>query len=259
VFNPAVGVVLGILTLAPLINVIVLLIMNSKANLARKQGRLTRVPYIPMLREDNARSGFFEHADFLNVVAHLPDPINDIAWFAYLSGWRKGEILSLRWDMVDRAAKEVRIRTSKNGQDRVLPLRTDLADLIERRWSARTFKKKDGTTKMADAVFHRDGVAVADFRDPWAEACKKAKVPGKLFHDLRRTAVRNMVRAGVAQSIAMSISGHKTVSMFNRYNITSGADKIEALDKTAVHLAAQPTKKQDGEVVDMPGREASAR
>ena len=68
-----------------------------------------------------------------------------------------------------------------------------------------------------------------------------------------------MVRAGVAQSIAMSISGHKTVSMFNRYNITSGADKIDALDKTAVHLAAQPTKKQDGEVIDVPGREASAR
>ena len=51
-----------------------------------------------------------------------------------------------------------------------------------------------------------------------------------------------MVRAGVAQSIAMSISGHKTVSMLMRYNITSGADKIDALDKTAAHLASEPTK-----------------
>ena len=90
-----------------------------------------------------------------NVVAHLPDPINEIAWFGYLSGWRKGEILSLRWDMVDRAAKEVRIRTSKNGQGRVLPLRGDLWNLIERRWTARKIEKKDGTTKMAEAVSSR--------------------------------------------------------------------------------------------------------
>jgi integrase len=233
--------------------------LKQALNLARKQARLTRVPYIPMLREDNARSGFFEHADFLSVVAHLPDPVNDIAWFGYLSGWRKGEILSLRWDMVDRSAKEVRIRTSKNGQGRVLPLRDDLWNLIERRWTARKIERKDGTTKMAEAVFHRGGVPVADFRDPWADACKKAKVPGRLFHDLRRTAVRNMVRSGVAQSIAMSISGHKTVSMFMRYNITSGADKIDALDRMAAHLAAQPTKKPDGEVIEMPGREAVSR
>jgi integrase len=139
--------------------------LKQALNLARKQARLTRVPYIPMLREDNARPGFFEHADFLNVVAHLPDPVNDIAWFGYLSGWRKGEILSLRWDMVDRTAKEVRIRTSKNGQGRVLPLRGDLGDLIGRRWTARKVEKKDGTTKMADAVFHRCGVPIADFRD----------------------------------------------------------------------------------------------
>ena len=212
-----------------------------------------------MLREDNARSGFFEHADFLSVAAHLPEPVNDIAWFGYLSGWRKGEILSLRWEMVDRAAKEVRIRTSKNGQGRVLPLRGDLWDVIERRWTARKIEKEDGTTKMADAVFHRRGVPVADFRDQWTDAFKKAKVARKLFHDLRRTAVRNMVRAGVAQSIAMSISGHKTVSMFMRYNITSGADQIEAFDKTAAHLAAQPTKRQDGVVVEMDGREVGSR
>jgi hypothetical protein len=65
--------------------------------------------------------------------------------------------------MVDRAAKGVRIRTSKNGQGRVLPLRGDLWERIERRWAARKVEKKDGTTKMADAVFHRSGVPVADF------------------------------------------------------------------------------------------------
>lgn len=86
-----------------------------------------------MLREDNARQGFVEHADFEALVSHLPDPINEIARFAYLTGWRKGEILPLRWDAVDRQAREVRLRTSKNGQGRVLPLDGELLDPIERR------------------------------------------------------------------------------------------------------------------------------
>ena len=71
---------------------------------------------------------------------------------------------------------------------------------VERRWSARTIQKKDGTTTLSEFVFHRSGKPIIDFRRPWKEACKKARVPGRLFHDLRRTAVRNMIRAGVPQS-----------------------------------------------------------
>ena len=173
--------------------------LKQAFNLARKQERLTRVPYIPMMREDNARQGFFEHADFENLVANLPDPINDLARFAYLSGWRRGEIVPLKWSAVDRQAREVRLRTSKNGQGRLLPLHGELWDLIERRWNARTISQDDGTTKMSEFVFHRNGVPIVDFRKPWKEACKKANLRGRLFHDLRRTAVRNMVRAGVPQ------------------------------------------------------------
>lgn len=228
--------------------------LKQALNLARKQARLTRVPYIPMLREDNARQGFFEHADFEAVVAKLPEPINDIARFAYLTGWRRGEIVPLRWDAVDRAAHEVRLRTSKNGEGRVLPLEGELWDLIERRWAGRTFEQGDGTTKMSEFLFHRSGVPVVDFRKPWNMAFKAAKLPRRIFHDLRRTAVRNMVRAGVPQSVAMSISGHKTVSMFMRYNISNGADKLDALKKTAAHLAAQPTGRQGGKIVEMPDR-----
>jgi integrase len=137
-----------------------------------------------------------------------------------------------------------------------LPLADDLWDLIERRWAARTIQKEDGTTKLAEFVFHRDGEQVVDVRKPWKEAAKNAHVPGKLFHDLRRTAVRNMVRAGVPQSVAMSISGHKTVSMFLRYNITSAADKLDALKRTAEHLSGQPKTPQRETVVEMPSREA---
>jgi len=104
---------------------------------------------------------------------------------------------------------------------------------------------KDGTVKLSEFVFHRSGAPIVDFRDPWTEACKEAAVPGKLFHDLRRTAVRNMVRAGVGQAVAMTISGHRTASMFQRYNVTSSSDQREALDKTAAHLAAQPPVPQN--------------
>ena len=68
-----------------------------------------------------------------------------------------------------------------------------------------------------------------------------------------------MIRAGVPEAVAMSISGHRTISMFLRYNITSASDKIDALRRTAEHLAAQPTKRQDGAVIEMQGREAASR
>lgn len=147
----------------------------------------------------------------------------------------------------------------ENGEGRVLPLEGDLWDLMERRWEGRTIKLKDGATKISEFVFHRSGEPVVDFRKPWEEAFTAAEVPRRIFHDLRRTAVRNMIRAGVPQSVAMSISGHKTVSMFLRYNISNGADKLEALKKTAAHLAAQP-KKEKGNVVQMSeGNRAASR
>ena len=82
----------------------------------------------------------------------ITDPISDIARFGYLSGWRRGEIVSLSWDAIDRPARKVRLRTSKNGQGRVLPLHGDLWDLMKRRWTARTIQKKDGTNRMCRGI-----------------------------------------------------------------------------------------------------------
>jgi integrase len=148
----------------------------------------------------------------------------------------------LRWDAVVRAGREIRLRTSKNGHGRVLPLEGALWDLIEQRWAAREIKQPDGVTRLAECVFHRDGRPIVDFKKPWGHACREAGVSGKLFHDLRRTAVRNMIRAGVPQAVAMSISGHRTVSMFLRYNIASDDDKRDALRKTQAHVGAQPAQ-----------------
>lgn len=216
--------------------------LRQAFNLAarRKPPKLTRVPYIPMLNEDNARMGFFERAEFEALAAKLPEPVNDVARFAYLSGWRKGEVLPLRWEAVNRQAKEIRLATSKNRKPRTLPLTGELAELIERRWQAREYTRPDKTSALSEFVFHAgDGRAVVDFKRSWATACKKAGVPGRLFHDLRRTAIRDMVRAGVPQSVAMRISGHKTAAVFMRYDIASEDDKREALVKTQAYRDAK--------------------
>ena len=210
--------------------------LKQAFNLARKQGLLNLDIYIPKLKEDNARQGFFEKEEFDAVVLALPEYLKDFMRFAYETGWRKGEIVSLTWDLVDRSAKEIRLQTSKNGTGRCLPLEGELLDLIESRWSARKFKSKNGEVSISPLVFHREGGAVGDYRKAWRKACDKAGCPGKLVHDIRRTAVRNMTRAGVTETVAMSITGHKTASMFQRYNITNSDDKRKALIATQEHI-----------------------
>jgi integrase len=193
------------------------------------------------LTENNTRQGFFERPDLEAVVAALPAYLQDFTRFAYLTGWRKGEIISLRWSDVDRDAGAIRLRpeAAKTGRGRTVMLEGDLADLIDRRWEARLLEK-DGNVRVAALVFHRDGEPVGDFRKAWATACQAAGVPDKLFHDLRRTAARNMVRAGVPERVAMAVTGHLTRSMFDRYNIVSEDDLRMAAQKTTLYVDTLP-------------------
>lgn len=220
--------------------------LRAAFNLARKEERLTRVPHFPLFREDNTRQGFFERSEHEAMKAELPDPYRDTAEFAYLTGWRRGEIEPLAWSDVDRETGTVSLWTSKNGEPRTFPLRdadcdlTDVGALIERRWKARTFKTKDGPAVSA-FVFHVAGRRVWDGDDVWRKARAAAKLPGRVFHDYRRTTVRDLVRAGVPESIAMSITGHKTGAVFQRYNITSPADMQEAVLKLAAYRSARPS------------------
>lgn len=216
--------------------------LRSAYRLAVRQKRLSHhsVPYFPMQSESgNTRRGFFEPEAFEAFAQHLPPAIADVARFGYVTGWRKGEIVRLTWEQIDHAALEVRLSDSKNGEGRTITLDADAWSLIERRWQARSYTdRKTKQTHLSPLVFHRNGRPIKDFRKVWAKALEKAGLPigsgaKKLFHDFRRTAARDMVRAGVPQSVAMSITGHKTVSMFLRYNITDGKDQREALQRTA--------------------------
>lgn len=114
---------------------------------------------------------------------------------------------------------------------RVLVLAGELGELIERR---RKLAKGEG-----QFVFHHDGEEIVDFRKSWGTAARLAQVPGRLVHDLRRSAVRNMIRAGVTEHVAMQISGHRTHAMLSRYNIVSEGDLRRAVERTADYLKVQ--------------------
>jgi len=183
------------------------------------------VPYIPTSKEDNARAGFFERQEFLKLRKALPDYLQGFVTFAYKTGWRRAEITGLTWEQVDRKEWSVRLGAadSKNREGRVVYLDNELREIFRELFKNRRLD--------CPYVFSREGRRIGDTRFPWREACRRAGVPGRLFHDLRRTAVRNMIRAGVPERIVMQITGHKTRSVFDRYNITSGEDLREAAKK----------------------------
>ena len=204
-----------------------------------------RVPHIPQLKEHNIRSGFFEHEDFLALRGALPDYAQVAASLAYYSGMRMDEICSLQWRQVDWTEGKLYLQAkdTKTNTPRVLYLTGDLYRVL-RTWKMRC----DLKWPVCLWICHRGGIRLQSLKHSWRKGCQAVGLgemvkdvtkgrnvwQGKIPHDFRCTAVRNMVRAGVPEKVAMAISGHKTRSVFDRYNIVNEND----LEKAAWSLSA---------------------
>ena len=213
--------------------------------IAVNDGRLTSRPYMPSVEVSNTREGFVHAGDLERLITELPEVLRPVVRFAALTGWRKGEVLPLQWSRVDFEAGVVRLAPdeTKNGKGREFPFRAlpPLERLLEeRRERTRALERERG--EIMPHVFHRDGKPIRSMRRAWDAACERAGLGGLLFHDLRRTAVRNLERAGVSRSVAMSFTGHETESVYKRYAITDRASQEEGAAKLAKFHAETATE-----------------
>ncbi len=211
-----------------------LAVLSRAFSLAIAAGTVPSRPHVALLREDNARRGFFEAEEFAAVRRRLPPDLADFVSFLHLTGWRwRSEAARLRWTNVAFDAGEVRLEpgTTKTGEGRVFPFTADLRALLERRRAVARERERE-LGRVIPHVFTRpNGAPIGSFNKAWATACRAAGVAGRVLHDFRRTAVRNLVRAGVVERVAMQLVGWRSRQMLDRYHIVNASDLVDAARK----------------------------
>lgn len=198
--------------------------------------RVPSVPHFPHLRENNVRQGFVTPEQYANLVAHCKDHwLRTMLETAHNYGWRVSELLDLRVGRVDLVARTIRLDpgTTKNLEGREVTIESGV--LLQLLRLCVEGKRPE------DYVFTRGVKPVRDFRKSWENLCADAGVPALLFHDLRRTAARNLRAAGVPEEIIMRIAGWKTSNVFRRYAI---------VDKTDIRAALQQLERARQERAD---------
>ncbi len=229
--------------------------LRRMLNLAHRTERIFRVPLFPHLKEAKRRQGFFEGEQFLRVLEALPEHLRPVAKFGYFTGWRLREVTSLTWTQVDWPARTIRLwpGETKSGEGRVLKLEGELETILKGQLASLPegcpwvfYRRLKGSPqphanqKRGQATSPQQRwEGVRTFYKAWRQACKMAGCPGMLFHDLRRTAARNFRRAGLQPDEAIAMTGHKTYSVFQRYNIVNEADLQDIAWRAQAYLAGQ--------------------
>lgn len=199
--------------------------LKRMLNLGAKQTppKVTQVPYVPMLKENNVRKGVFEYEDFVKLRDALPKYLRGLVTFAYKTGWRVSEITNLTWSKVDLKQGIVRLEAgeTKNDEGRTIYLDEELKEVFSGQW-----KQQEKNEKLSPYVFPGiDGIGkISNYQRAWRSANQNSSIGKHLFHDFRRTAVRDMIRAWIPERVAMMVSGHKTRTIFDRYNIVNDTD-----------------------------------
>jgi integrase len=195
--------------------------LRRMLNIAREDGKIQFVPKIHLLKPNPARKGFLPKAKFDELLGHVPLHLKPLILLLYYCGLRVGEALQIQWSQVDLETAIIRLEDeqTKSGEARTVPLPDVLVNILEQ------VEPKTGT------VFDGTGL-----RNEWPKACAAAGLAGGrhgglIIHDLRRSAIKNLMKAGTSEKVAMTISGHKTRSVFDRYHIVDEEDVIEAMRK----------------------------
>jgi integrase len=215
--------------------------LTRMLRLAYEAGKLLRLPVVRKLKEAAPRQGFFERDQYEAVRRRLRPDLQVAATIAYTYGWRmQSEVLTLERRQLDLEAGTLRLDpgTTKNDEGRVVYLTPELAGLLAGQVERiRAVERKTG--RIIPYLFpylsgrRRLGQRRRDYRKAWTRACAKAGVAGRLRHDFRRTAVRNLVNAGVPERVAMTVTGHRTRAVFDRYHIVSPGDLQDVARKLA--------------------------
>lgn len=206
-----------------------LALIKRAYTLARQNDIPLQTPAIKMFNEKNPRQGFFEEPQFRSALHHANELLQDFLIAGYYTGWRHRTILKLQWTNIDWHRMVVHHWEKKNKKPTVFPLEP-FPELIT------ALKRRQAATKglITPWVFQRDGERAVSIRTAWETARIKAGIPGRLIHDLRRTAVRNLKTMGWSDTEIMEMCGLKTLSMLLWYGITVEHDilqKAKALAK----------------------------
>jgi integrase len=232
-------------------------ILRRALNLAFENRKLPSAPYIGLpAGHDKPRQGFIEPLAYRTLLSNLPSHVRPIVSLAFFTGARRGELLSLRWEQVDLRAGLIRLsgEDTKNGCSRTIPIAIEPLELLrdQRKVVDEKFPEFPFVFFREPRPNERAGgpalLSLGDFDDQWQAACVasglgekfeengKQKYRGLTFHDLRRSAVRSLVRAGVPEHVAMAVSGHKTRAMFSRYDIVNEEDLATAAQRVGDHV-----------------------